>query len=388
MQYVYLLLIILLICIVLVLLPRAMVIISGSLGAILGAGESQNNYKAYKDYQKVYSVNGGSIYYDILDSRNDENSDPMYGAADEKSPQELQKAKLNRIIIVDDASKQTRIPYYDRILDQELSWNVKGDIYVPPSSNKQISTIAKRGNASDKARLFRLICHDGNLKKFMKFIYMSDSDVYNEIRKPDNESAEYQYSRGKSHGINVYGALRHHLPKEGLQNPQYLDIGCGSGLITATIAELLGAKEYYGIDISYVENPPAGLKLTVYSTDAAKLPYEDNSFDVITAIMSLHHIKNLPQIATEIMRILRPGGILYIKEHDCWTSIDAMLVDIEHAMYTEVLPDYGYAYYYKNYYGWDRLFTGLKYLHGDYYYTTMNNDMKPTRATYSVYKKV
>jgi SAM-dependent methyltransferase len=306
----------------------------------------------------------------------------VVGGTCDSNTQPLQP--LNRVIYVDDASSQSLIQYHDPLINKGLSWNAKGKFYIPPSSNKQIQTIARTGSVNDKARLLRLLCPNGDLNKFNKYISMADIDVYNDIKSKSKDDAGYEDRRADSHSKIIFGGMRKFLPEK---CGSYLDIGCGAGLITAGVAKFLGLEEFSGIDIAPVENPPSGLKMTIYESDSTKLPYEDGTFDVITAIMSLHHIKNINEIAPEIVRILRPGGILYIKEHDCWTSFDAMLVDIEHAMYTETVPDYGYAYHYKNYYSWDKTFSALEYLHGDYYYTTINNEIKPTRAFYSVYRK-
>ncbi|MBV4420369.1 methyltransferase domain-containing protein [Clostridium tyrobutyricum] len=45
--------------------------------------------------------------------------------------------------------------------------------------------------------------------------------------------------------------------------------------------------------------------------DAQKIPFKDNSFDVVIANNMLYHISNIDLALSEINRVLKPGGILY-----------------------------------------------------------------------------
>lgn len=58
-----------------------------------------------------------------------------------------------------------------------------------------------------------------------------------------------------------------------------------------------------GIPTQYVMPDPSG-----------RLPFEDESFDVISAFGVMHHIPNVRQVLAELARVLRPGGQLLIRE--------------------------------------------------------------------------
>lgn len=92
---------------------------------------------------------------------------------------------------------------------------------------------------------------------------------------------------------------------------RYLDVGCGTG--NSYAGELVRAGgSYAGVDVSgqAVEAArTAGLDARVID-DAAELPFEDASFDVVLCIEVLEHLFAPQQTVREIHRVLRPGGRL------------------------------------------------------------------------------
>ena len=111
--------------------------------------------------------------------------------------------------------------------------------------------------------------------------------------------------------------------------------------------------------------------------------------------MVLHHVKNLNTLLSEINRIMKMGGFFIIKEHDAFTNIDYMLMDIQHAMFSIVErqeTDYKNVYYakYYNWIEWDLIIQeyGFQYYHGAYDSNSIYFAMGPTRHYYTIYKKV
>ena len=103
-----------------------------------------------------------------------------------------------------------------------------------------------------------------------------------------------------------------------------LDIGCGGG---ATLKRLLkrsrGAK-VYGIDISE-ESVAKAIKVNadvidkqvfVQQGSAAELPYEDRTFDLVTAVETVYFWPNLTQAP------LTNWGLGLIEFQDGWTMLD------------------------------------------------------------------
>ena len=86
-----------------------------------------------------------------------------------------------------------------------------------------------------------------------------------------------------------------------------LDIGCGTGYFLSKIAPI--AKNCYGVDPhTYKE-----LKFdNIVNGTAENIPFDNNTFDVVTCFDVLEHVQN-PQVAMEgILRVLKPGGFAVI----------------------------------------------------------------------------
>jgi len=121
-----------------------------------------------------------------------------------------------------------------------------------------------------------------------------------------------------------------------------LDVGCGNAEITQGLAEFLNipkdncvacdikeSKEFSPkvLDrLTYVQLDPQQTRL-----DTKRFP--DSSFDVVVALMSLHHIPHYSETLKEIVRVLKPNGRLVFREHDLFTPYLAVILDIVHALY-------------------------------------------------------
>lgn len=118
----------------------------------------------------------------------------------------------------------------------------------------------------------------------------------------------------------------------------YLDIGCAEGGLTVAFGEALGldASHTFGCDVVPVATDA---KFEFATAQAEKLPYEDGQFQAISFIMSLHHIKDTPAALAEAQRVLAPGGLLIVREHDSRSKYFALFLDLVHYLYATVLGD-------------------------------------------------
>jgi len=92
-----------------------------------------------------------------------------------------------------------------------------------------------------------------------------------------------------------------------------LDLGCGEGRLSRDLVAL-------GHDVVAVDASPTMLaaareaapEIETHEADAAALPFEDASFGLVVAFMSLQDVENLDGAIGECGRVLFPGGRLCI----------------------------------------------------------------------------
>ena len=113
------------------------------------------------------------------------------------------------------------------------------------------------------------------------------------------------------------------LERLSIQNGEtVLEIGFGSGHCLKRIAESVGHKgKAYGIDISHgmlevtkrrLEKAQLINRVELYCGDAAKLPYDENTFDAAftSFTLELFDTPEIPRVLEEVKRVLRPAGRL------------------------------------------------------------------------------
>lgn len=107
---------------------------------------------------------------------------------------------------------------------------------------------------------------------------------------------------------------------------RYLDVGCGKG-------ELLGLlrsdfKQTRGCDISVeMMRQIAGMDVRVQQ-DSLQIPFGDAEFDLVTAVCVYHHVPPASRrtLTQEIRRVLRPGGIFCMIEHNPFNPVSRLIV--------------------------------------------------------------
>ena len=96
-----------------------------------------------------------------------------------------------------------------------------------------------------------------------------------------------------------------------------LDVGCGTGFLIDILAKRKSAK-YRGVDLSdemiRVAKGKAihGAEFTVGSAD--RLPYPDESFDIVACSQSFHHYPRPEEAMGEAKRVLKPGGLYILSD--------------------------------------------------------------------------
>lgn len=86
-----------------------------------------------------------------------------------------------------------------------------------------------------------------------------------------------------------------------------LDVGCGKGYLLYEFTQVVPGVEVVGIDISSyaIEHAKEEVKTVLEIGNAVSLPYDDDSFDFVISITTLHNLYNyeLHQAVKEIERV-------------------------------------------------------------------------------------
>jgi ubiquinone/menaquinone biosynthesis C-methylase UbiE len=98
-----------------------------------------------------------------------------------------------------------------------------------------------------------------------------------------------------------------------------LDVGTGPGRVPLAIATASPGLVVDGIDlaeemIDHARRLTAHLgdRVSFAVADVARLPYPDASFDLVVSTLSQHHWRDVDGGLGELLRVLRPGGQIWI----------------------------------------------------------------------------
>lgn len=105
----------------------------------------------------------------------------------------------------------------------------------------------------------------------------------------------------------VRGRLLDRLPLFRLDPERILDLGCGTGGSRAVLSRHFPEVATYYLDLS--EKMAASAGRGGICADATRLPFPDNSFDLIISNFMLHYVADLPAAIREANRVLRYGGL-------------------------------------------------------------------------------
>lgn len=107
------------------------------------------------------------------------------------------------------------------------------------------------------------------------------------------------------------------------KNPQtILDIATGTGDL-AILMTNTSATKIIGLDISdgmlevgrkKIADKKLSDKIEMMLADSENMPFEDNAFDAITVAFGVRNFEHLEKGLSEILRVLKPGGIFVILE--------------------------------------------------------------------------
>ena len=94
---------------------------------------------------------------------------------------------------------------------------------------------------------------------------------------------------------------------------RWIDVCCGSGMVTEAIIERSAPASVEGVDASaeqirFAGEHRADSNVTFQIADATALPFADSSFDVAVCGLGLNYVPNPARALEEFRRVIRAGG--------------------------------------------------------------------------------
>jgi ubiquinone/menaquinone biosynthesis C-methylase UbiE len=122
-----------------------------------------------------------------------------------------------------------------------------------------------------------------------------------------------------------WGAVKKALGGEFERVRDVLDVPCGTGRFASRLAE--AGKRFVQADLSSemlasARTAANGKARAEVRADAARLPFADESFDVVLSIRFLFHVPRelRPSVLRELARVARVGVVVDVRHKYCWTT--------------------------------------------------------------------
>jgi|GEM_PF-2414302 len=89
-----------------------------------------------------------------------------------------------------------------------------------------------------------------------------------------------------------------------------LDVGCGSGFFMLMLGEMVtGIDEGENVEVCRKRGLPRVFSINI---ERERFPFKSGSFDVVTCLEVLEHLKDPKQMLSEIFRVLKPNRLLIV----------------------------------------------------------------------------
>lgn len=169
------------------------------------------------------------------------------------------------------------------------------------------------------------------------------SKIFSNTRKPEGFFGKMMVNgmNGGDHAAMANWALSSLQINE---DSRILDIGCGGGANIARLLQHAPKGMVQGMDYSPVSVEKSSKvnakaiaegRCKVVEASATQLPFEDSSFDLITAFETIYFWPDIEHCFSEVKRALKPGGqFVIINEDDGLTGANEKWEKLIEGMHT------------------------------------------------------
>ncbi len=110
---------------------------------------------------------------------------------------------------------------------------------------------------------------------------------------------------------------------------EWLDVGCGTGALSDVILREAAPRSVVGVDaseafVAYASDKVASPHASFRVGDAQELPLPDASVDAAVSALALNFIPDQARAASEMTRVVRPGGVVAAYVWDYAGRMDLM----------------------------------------------------------------
>lgn len=169
---------------------------------------------------------------------------------------------------------------------------VLGAIYLPTDTDDLALEMSLEALAADD---------------FYEEVYAGAEDTEAVADAPGEEDSDHEYvlmGRESGAAMGATDAVKHFADTYQLQNSRVLEVGAGSGQLQDIV------DDYTGLDIAasasrYFHKP-------FVHGSATDMPFEDSQFDAAWTVWTLEHVPNPELALTELRRVTRSGGLIFL----------------------------------------------------------------------------
>lgn len=167
---------------------------------------------------------------------------------------------------------------------------------------------------------------DVNWWTFMNYGYAPEGDT----ETPLALKAEDEQGR-------MCAQLYHHVAsKVDIAGREVLEVGCGRGGGSSYISRYLAPKHVTGLDVAasqieFCRRIHGNSVIEFVAGSAERLPFEDESFDVVVNVESSFCYGDMPAFLAEVDRVLRPGGHFLFADIRLAHEVEQLLWDLQHS---------------------------------------------------------